>query len=158
MSPLQLSVVNKHKNITYLLSLSLSSLLLSLPPPLPYLPPSPLSPSFLPLSLPPDSLTRSLAQSTERLRDLEQQLEQVLASRSAAVQQLEEQLAANERELHTARERAEELTQIVEDLKREQEDEDKEEEEELETLRESVDSLSQQLTGALEELERAQRQ
>ena len=46
----------------------------------------------------------------------------------------------------------------MEDLKREQEDEDKEEEEELETLRESVDSLSQQLTGALEELERAQRQ
>ena len=39
----------------------------------------------------------------------------------------------------------------------EEEEEEEEEERELETLRESVDSLSQQLTSALEELEGMQR-
>ena len=115
------------------------------------------------------------------MSDLERQLEQLLASKSEAIRQMdeqqaarereqaarvremEEQQAAMERELQTARDRADELAQTVESLEREQEEEEEEEEEgegeeeELETLRETIDSLNQQLTSALEELEGMQR-
>ena len=147
----------------------------------PSLSPPPLFSLFWSLS--PVSLTRSLSQSAERVSDLERQLEQLLASKSEAIRQMEEQQAAREREmeerqaareremeerqaarereLQAARSRAEELAQAVESLERAREEEEEEEEgegEELEALRESVDSLNQQLTNALEELEGLHRQ
>ena len=105
-------------------------------------------------------MSQSLSTANERVHALELQLEQLMASKNAVVsQQLE-----RERELQAAHQRAEELGERVKQMEserhrggRRQGDEDGNEGE-VETLRQSIDSLTQQLTSALEDLERLQRQ
>lgn len=112
----------------------------------------PLSP-FFPLL---QSLTKSLAKAQEKIRVLEEQIDQVLAEKNSLIQELEGRIRSLEQELQLARERAERLGQTVEQLEASRGE--GESEMEAETLRETVDSLSQQLTTTLEEMEELRRQ
>ena len=112
-----------------------------------------LSPLFFPLL---QSLTKSLARAQEKIRVLEEQIDQVLAEKNSLIQELEGRIRNLEQELQLARERAERLGQTVEQLEASRGE--GESAMEAETLRETVDSLSQQLTTTLEEMEELRRQ
>lgn len=88
---------------------------------------------------------------------LEEQIDQVLAEKNSLIQELEGRIRSLEQELQLARERAERLGQTVEQLEASREGESAMEAE-MKTLRETVDSLSQQLTTTLEEMEALRRQ
>ena len=92
------------------------------------------------------------------MRELELQLQQLQTKKNAAIRQLEEQQTARERELLSARQKAEQLARMVERLESERREEERDGEEEVHTLRTSVESLTQQLTSALEDLEGLQQQ
>ena len=83
------------------------------------------------------------------MRVLERQLQESLSERGTVVGQLEE----TQRDLRETRERAEELEESLGRLGR-----GEEEEGELEVMQESVDSLTHQLSSALQDLERLQKQ
>ena len=85
------------------------------------------------------------------MRVLERQLQESLSERGAVVGQLEE----TQRDLRETRERAEELAGSLGRLGRGEEEEG---EGELEVMQESVDSLTHQLSSALQDLERLQKQ
>ena len=87
---------------------------------------------------------------------LEEQIDQVLAEKNSLIQELEGRVRSLEQELQLARERAEKLGQTVEQLEASRGE--GESAMEAETLRETVDSLSQQLTTTLEEMEELRRQ
>lgn len=115
--------------------------------------------SFLSLSLfLLHSLTRSLARAQEKIRALEEQIDQVLAEKNSLIQELEGRIRSLEKELQLARERAERLGQTVEQLEASRGEGESAMEAEMKTLRETVDSLSQQLTTTFEEMEALRRQ
>ena len=111
---------------------------------------------------PSSSLSQSLGRAREKVEALEQQIDQLLAEKNAAIQGLESQVRMLEKELLLANEKAQRLSEALQVLgsargKGEGEKEG-EEDEEMGALQEAVDSLSQQLTSALEELEDLKRQ
>ena len=81
------------------------------------------------------------------MRVLERQLQESLSERGTVVGQLEE----TQRDLRETRERAEELAERLGRLGRGEEGEG-------EVMQESVDSLTHQLSSALQDLERLQKQ
>lgn len=88
-------------------------------------------------------------------------MEEMEAGKTAAVGDLEERLADTQRDLEESQQRAEELAEAVERLERwERETREGREgdEGELETLQESVESLTHQLSSALVDLEKLQKQ
>ena len=89
---------------------------------------------------------------------LEEQIDQVLAEKNSLIQELEGRIRSLEKELQLARERAERLGQTVEQLEASRGEGESAMEAEMKTLRETVDSLSQQLTTTLEEMEALRRQ
>lgn len=89
---------------------------------------------------------------------LEEQIDQVLAEKNSLIQELEGRIRSLEQELQLARERAERLGQTVEQLEASRGEGESAMEAEMKTLRETVDSLSQQLTTTLEEMEALRRQ
>ena len=62
----------------------------------------------------PCSLTRSLAKAHEKIRALEEQIDQLLKEKNSTIQELEGRVRGLEQELQLARERAEHLGQKVE--------------------------------------------
>lgn len=89
---------------------------------------------------------------------LEEQIDQVLAEKNSLIQELEGRIRSLEKELQLARERAERLGQTVEQLEASRGEGESAMEAEMKTLRETVDSLSQQLTTTFEEMEALRRQ
>lgn len=89
---------------------------------------------------------------------LEEQIDQVLAEKNSLIQELEGRIRSLEQELQLARERAERLGQTVEQLEASRGEGESAMEAEMKSLRETVDSLSQQLTTTLEEMEALRRQ
>lgn len=82
----------------------------------------------------------------------------MLAEKNSLIQELEGRIRSLEQELQLARERAERLGQTVEQLEASRGEGESAMEAEMKTLRETVDSLSQQLTTTLEEMEALRRQ
>jgi len=82
----------------------------------------------------------------------------VLAEKNSLIQELEGRIRSLEKELQLARERAERLGQTVEQLEASRGEGESAMEAEMKTLRETVDSLSQQLTTTFEEMEALRRQ
>lgn len=105
----------------------------------------------------PCSLTRSLAKAHEKIRALEEQIDQLLKEKNSTIQELEGRVRGLEQELQLARERAEHLGQKVELLESSQAEGESSAEMEMRTLQETVDSLSHQLTSTLEEMEELRR-
>lgn len=82
----------------------------------------------------------------------------MLAEKNSLIQELEGRIRSLEQELQLARERAERLGQTVEQLEASRGEGESAMEAEMKTLRETVDSLSQQLTTTFEEMEALRRQ
>ena len=82
----------------------------------------------------------------------------MLAEKNSLIQELEGRIRSLEQELQLARERAERLGQTVEQLEASRGEGESAMEAEMKSLRETVDSLSQQLTTTLEEMEALRRQ
>lgn len=82
----------------------------------------------------------------------------MLAEKNSLIQELEGRIRSLEKELQLARERAERLGQTVEQLEASRGEGESAMEAEMKTLRETVDSLSQQLTTTFEEMEALKRQ
>lgn len=82
----------------------------------------------------------------------------MLAEKNSLIQELEGRIRSLEKELQLARERAERLGQTVEQLEASRGEGESAMEAEMKTLRETVDSLSQQLTTTFEEMEALRRQ
>ena len=104
---------------------------------------------LLSLCLP--SLSRSLSKSQEKIQALEEQLDLLLREKNTVINDLEEKVHVLEGELRGAQEREERLRHTVEVLEK-----GADVETEVTTLHETVDSLTQQLTSRIEDVEELQ--
>ena len=111
------------------------------------------------------SLTQSLAMARERIQALEMQLNQLLSEKNTRIHELESSVHRLEQELHQLRSQTRGGGGGGEGRRRWHSEEDLLDGggvagggAELQTLQETVDSLTEQLTAALEELEELQNQ
>ena len=97
---------------------------------------------------------KSLAQAQEKIHALEEQLDQLLKTKNAAIHELESLVRRLERELQLAIEKVEEMRETLEHRRGEGEGEGERGEgweREMASLLESINALSQQLMAALEQ-------
>ena len=102
------------------------------------------------------SLNKSLAQAQEKIHALEEQLDQLLKAKNAAIHNLETLVHRLERELQLAIQKVEEMRESLEHSRGSRGGEEGEGggenwEREMASLLESINALSQQLMAALEQ-------
>ena len=98
------------------------------------------------------SLNKSLAQAQEKIRALEEQIDQLLKAKNGVIHDLESLLHRLERELQRACQKVEEIRQSLEENRGEERGE--EWRRDVVSLLESINALSRQLAAALEQIER----
>ena len=109
---------------------------------------------FLYVLFSPSSLNKSLAQAQEKIHALEEQLDQLLKTKNAAIHELESLVRRREKELQLAIEKVEEMRETLEHRRGEGEGEGERGEgweREMASLLESISALNQQLMAALEQ-------